>query len=136
MKEEQGRNSTAQSSRDRSRSEFDLINKLRQLTVPTEQSVVVRIGDDAAVISSEAGKDTVVLADGLDEVVDVRGATTTLAVVGDKSLGVLVSAIAAMGARPRSSLMSIGMPDDIGEAPLRGDFYRGFLSLAQLYDVQ
>jgi thiamine-monophosphate kinase len=137
MTEEQVRNSTAQSSRNRPRSEFEFINNLRRLTVPTEQSsVIVGMGDDAAVIRSQAGKDTVVSSDLLVEDIDFRRTTTTPALLGHKSLAVSLSDIASMGARPRWSLISIGVPEDIWETSFVDEFYDGLLSLGQQYDVQ
>ena len=135
MKEEPDRHARAQPSR-QSRSEFDFINKLRQLTGPIDQSsIVVGIGDDAAVINSQPGKQTVVSADLLVEDVDFRRTTTTPTLLGHKSLAVSLSDIAAMGARPRWSVTSVGVPEDVWETSFVDDFYGGLLTLAQQYDV-
>ncbi|HTG95020.1 MAG TPA: thiamine-phosphate kinase [Pyrinomonadaceae bacterium] len=134
---EHDRQSTATPSRTHSRTEFDFINKLRQVTKPSEHSsVVVGIGDDAAVIQSQAGKDTVVSADLLVEDVDFRRTSTTPMLLGHKALAVSLSDIAAMGARPRWALTSIGVPENIWESSFVNDFYGGLLALAAQYDVQ
>lgn len=135
MKEEPDRHARAQPSR-HSRSEFDFINKLRQLTGPIDQSsIVVGIGDDAAVLNSQPGKQTVVSADLLVEDVDFRRTTTTPTLLGHKSLAVSLSDIAAMGARPRWSVTSVGVPEDVWETSFIDDFYGGLLALARQYDV-
>ena len=148
MKDEQDRplecaDSSALSSKRRQvaahqrRTEFDFINKLRQLTTVIDQSsVVVGIGDDAAVIHSQDGKHTVVSSDLLVEDVDFRRTTTTATLLGHKSLAVSLSDIAAMGARPRWTLLSIGVPEDVWQTTFVDDFYNGLLSLAGHYDVQ
>lgn len=136
MKEAPDRLPKARSSRN-SRSEFDFINKLRQLTGPIEQSsIAVGIGDDAAVINSQPGKQLVVSADLLVEDVDFRRTTTTPTLLGHKSLAVSLSDIAAMGARPRWVVTSVGVPENIWETSFVDDFYGGLLALAQHYDVQ
>jgi len=118
------------------RTEFDFIKNLRQqFPVQDRASVVVGIGDDAAVVRSHPTKDTIVSTDLLVEDVDFRRTTTTPALLGHKSLAVSLSDIAAMGARPRWSLVSIGVPEDIWETNFVDDFYAGLFCLAQQYDV-
>ena len=135
MKEIDGQ-STVPPSRSHSRTEFDFINKLRQVTnTAGPSSVAVGIGDDAAVIQSH-GKDTVVSTDLLVEDVDFRRTSTTQLLLGHKALAVSLSDIAAMGARPRWSLTSIGVPENIWESSFVNDFYGGLLALAAQYDVQ
>jgi thiamine-monophosphate kinase len=134
---EHDRQSTVSPSRTHSRTEFDFINKLRQVTNASEQpSVLVGIGDDAAVVQSQAGRDTVVSTDLLVEDVDFRRTSTTPMLLGHKALAVSLSDIAAMGARPRWSLTSIGIPENIWESSFVNDFYGGLLTLAAQYDVQ
>jgi thiamine-monophosphate kinase len=118
-------------------SEFDFINKLRQRTRQSDQtSLPVGIGDDAAVFRPLAGKDVLISSDLLVEDIDFRRNSTTPALLGHKSLAVSLSDIAAMGARPRWALTSIGVPQDIWESACVDEFYDGFLSLANHYDVQ
>jgi thiamine-monophosphate kinase len=134
---EHDRQPAAPPSRTHSRTEFDFINQLRQLVNPSEHSsVAVGIGDDAAVIQSQAGKDLIVSTDLLVEDVDFRRTSTTPTLLGRKALAVSLSDIAAMGARPRWALTSIGVPENIWETNFVNDFYEGLLGLAAQYDVQ
>jgi thiamine-monophosphate kinase len=118
------------------RSEFDFINALRQRTASTSQSLVAGIGDDAAVIRNTGGKETVITADLLVEDVDFRRTTTPPCLLGHKALAVSLSDIAAMGARPLWSLISIGVPDDVWQTDFVERFYDGLLELANRYGVQ
>lgn len=134
---EHDRQSTVHPSSAHSRTEFDFINKLRQVIGPSQHSsVLVGIGDDAAVIQSHAGRDTVVSTDLLVEDVDFRRTSTTPLLLGHKALAVSLSDIAAMGARPLWALTSIGVPENIWESSFVNDFYGGLLALAAQYDVQ
>jgi thiamine-monophosphate kinase len=123
-----------------SRSEFDFINKLRQRVgssgVSHPSSLIAGIGDDAAVIRTLAGKDTVVTTDLLVEDIDFRRAAAPADLLGHKALAVSLSDIAAMGARPRWALLSIGVPQDVWNSDFVDRLYDGILELAQRYDVK
>jgi thiamine-monophosphate kinase len=123
-----------------SRSEFDFINRLRQRVassgVSHPSSLIAGIGDDAAVIRTLAGKDTVVTTDLLVEDIDFRRAAAPAHLLGHKALAVSLSDIAAMGARPRWALMSIGVPQDVWNSDFVDNLYDGILELAQRYDVR
>jgi thiamine-monophosphate kinase len=126
--------------------EFDFINKLRARVAAKQGSVsalgtqhsalVQSIGDDAAVIRSDKGKDTLITADLLVEEVDFRRDTTTPEMLGHKALAVSLSDIAAMGARARWALVSIGLPPDIWESGFAEELYDGYLKLADQYGVE
>ncbi len=119
------------------RSEFDFINSLRQRVASiTNKSLVAGIGDDAAVVHNTAGKETVITADLLVEDIDFRRTTTPPYLLGHKALAVSLSDIAAMGARPLWSLVSIGVPDDIWQTDFVERLYDGLLNLANRYGVQ
>jgi thiamine-monophosphate kinase len=118
------------------RTELDFINSLRQRAGSATQSLVAGIGDDAAVFRSAAGKETVITADLLVEDIDFRRTTTPPYLLGHKALAVSLSDIAAMGARPLWSLVSIGVPDDIWQTDFVERLYDGVLGLAQRYGVQ
>jgi thiamine-monophosphate kinase len=119
------------------RTEFDFIKKLRQQVIqPDQSSLLVGIGDDAAVVRSLPGKDFVLSSDLLVEDIDFRRTSTTAALLGHKSLAVSLSDIAAMGARPRWSLISLGVPEDVWETRFVDEFYEGLLGLGRHYDVQ
>ncbi len=122
--------------------ELDFIKVLRQRTLreshssQTHQPVILGIGDDAAGVRSSFGKDTVVTADLLVEDVDFRRTTIPPHLLGHKALAVSLSDIAAMGARPRWSLVSLGVPEDVWQSEFANKLYEGFFQLAALYDVQ
>jgi len=117
-----------------SRSEFDFIHQLRAGGTANPPNSF--IGDDGAVIKSAAEKDTVITTDLLLEDIDFRRTTTPPYLLGHKSLAVSLSDIAAMGARPRWTLISIGIPQDVWDTNFVDKFYEGFFELAGRYDVQ
>jgi thiamine-monophosphate kinase len=121
--------------------EFAFLNKLRQRVenssafIPHPSSLVRGIGDDAAVFKSLAGSDVVVTTDLLVEDVDFRRDTTRADLLGHKALAVSLSDIAAMGARPRWALLSLGVPEAIWNSEFLDSFYKGFFQLATRYGV-
>ena len=112
-----------------SRSEFEFIDSLRQ-------RFGAGIGDDCAVLRGTPGNEIVVTTDLLIEDIDFRRTTAPALLLGHKALAVSLSDIAAMGARPRWSLISIGVPEDIWQTDFVDQFYEGLASLAHQYDVQ
>jgi thiamine-monophosphate kinase len=118
------------------KSEFDFIDALRQRAGAGGQSLVAGIGDDAAVLRSTPGKETVITADLLVEDIDFRRTTTPPYLLGHKALAVSLSDIAAMGARPLWSMVSIGVPEDVWETDFVERLYDGLLDLANRYGVQ
>jgi thiamine-monophosphate kinase len=125
--------------------EFDFIEKLRRRVedrtssassfIPHPSSLVQGIGDDAAVFKLLAGNDVVVSTDLLVEDVDFRRDTTQPDLLGHKALAVSLSDVAAMGARPRWALLSIGVPDAVWNSEFMDSFYSGFFELANRYGV-
>src|SRR5258705_11241871 len=122
--------------------EFDFINKLRRRVessassfIPHPSTLVRGIGDDAAVFKAMAGNDVVVSTDLLVEDVDFRRDTTRPELLGHKALAVSLSDVAAMGARPRWALLSIGVPDAVWNSEFLDSFYSGFFELAARYGV-
>jgi thiamine-monophosphate kinase len=111
------------------RSEFEFIDSLRD-------RFSNHIGDDAAVVRATPGHETVVTTDLLVEDIDFRRTTAPALMLGHKALAVSLSDIAAMGARPRWSLISIGVPDDVWQTEFVDQFYEGLKSLANRYDVK
>lgn len=126
--------------------EFDFINKLRSRAgvkqssgsaLSTQRSALIRgLGDDAAVIRLQAGKDSIVTTDLLIEEVDFKRDATTPELLGHKTLAVSLSDIAAMGARARWGLVSIGLPADVWESGFAERLYDGYFSLAEQYGVE
>ncbi len=118
------------------KSEFDFIDALRQRAGASGHSLVAGIGDDAAVLRSTPGKETVITADLLVEDIDFRRTTTPPYLLGHKALAVSLSDIAAMGARPLWSMVSIGVPEDVWQTDFVERLYDGLLVLANRYGVQ
>jgi thiamine-monophosphate kinase len=118
--------------------EFDYLKKLRELARERGPSpgLVRGIGDDAAVLKSFVGTDVVVSTDLLVEGIDFRRDTTLPELLGHKALAVSLSDIAAMGARPRWALLSIGLTNDVWESDSLDQFYEGFFQLADRYAVK
>jgi len=76
------------------------------------------------------GYETVITADLLIEDIDFRRAHTDARALGHKALAVSLSDIAAMGARPRYALLSVGVPADVWRTRWLDQFYEGFFALA------
>jgi thiamine-monophosphate kinase len=118
--------------------EFDFIKRIRALAQERgASSALVRgIGDDGAVFKAFAGTDVVVSTDLLIEDIDFRRDATQPNLLGHKALAVSLSDIAAMGARPRWALVSIGVPTDVWVSGFLNQFYEGFFELADKYGVK
>jgi len=129
--------------------EFDFINRLRRRenshsTTATHSpltthhsSLLKGIGDDAAVFRQLSGFDTVVTADLLVEGVDFRleRGWATPRDLGHKALAVSLSDVAAMGARPRFCLLSVGVPAARWRRRFLEEVYEGVRALARLHGV-
>src|SRR5215218_4315059 len=137
------------SSSRRTRGEFDFIElirrqedarraKLNHSSLITHHSSLLKgIGDDAAVLRQRAGIDTVVTADLLVEDVDFRlgRGRTSPRDLGHRALAVSLSDVAAMGARPRFCLLSVGVPRGRWRGTFLEEFYAGVRSLAEAHGV-
>jgi thiamine-monophosphate kinase len=123
-----------------SRSEFDFIDSIRRRVSSSlntqNSSLLAGIGDDAAVFKQASGRDTVVTTDLLVEEIDFRRSSTEPRLLGHKALAVSLSDIAAMGARPRWALCSLGVPQETWDTNFLDEFYEGLFALAGRYDVQ
>jgi len=97
--------------------------------------VLCGIGDDAAVITQSLGRDSLITADLLIEGIDFHRGATSPRLLGHKALAVSLSDIAAMGARPAYSLVSLGLPEDIWDTNFKERFYEGYLALAEKFGV-
>ena len=95
--------------------EHALIERIHRRVGAASPSVVVGIGDDAAVVEPERGSLTVMTTDALVETVHFDRRYCPLDAVGHKALAVNLSDLAAMGATPRHALLSLALP---GALPL------------------
>lgn len=114
--------------------EFGLIKRLNARQ-QSHRGVVVGIGDDAAVVRTQSGTDLVLCCDALVEGVHFLRTTMQPYDIGWKSLAVNLSDMAAMGARPRYALISLGAPTAWPVQELE-ELYRGLYDLADEYGVQ
>ena len=117
--------------------EFDFIRQLREQTRPHRRSprLSVGIGDDAAVIRQYSDRDFVLTTDLLIEGVDFHPQATPPQLLGHKALAVSMSDIAAMGARPRWALLSVGFSHDRWQSNFKDELFGGYLALADRYGV-
>lgn len=118
--------------------EFDFIKKIRARADQrgAAAGLLRGIGDDAAVLKSLTGSHVVISTDLIVEGIDFRRNTTQPNQLGHKSLAVSLSDIAAMGARPRWTLLSIGVPSDVWDTGFIDSFYDGFFQLADRFSVK
>jgi thiamine-monophosphate kinase len=109
-------------------SEFEII---RRYFTRASTSAVLGVGDDAALIRSAS--DLVVSTDAMVEGTHFfSGADPYL--LGQKSLAVNLSDIAAMGANPRWALLSLSLPH--ADEKWLEPFSRGFYEIATKYSVE
>ncbi len=121
------------------KSEFQLIQyiKSKSLALSCQPSAVrIGIGDDCAVIPKNERTDLVITTDLLMEDVDFRVDWTTPEFLGHKALAVSLSDVAAMGAKPAWSLLSIGIPEKVWKTDFVERFYDGWFDLAKKYNVE
>jgi thiamine-monophosphate kinase len=116
--------------------EFDLIKSLRESLslrrLDSARGLVEGVGDDAAVLRQSSTLDTVITTDLLVEDIDFKltdDSDSDASVIGRRAVAVSLSDIAAMGARPRWLLLSVGVPRKLWQ---RG-FARTLLSNAMAY---
>jgi thiamine-monophosphate kinase len=117
--------------------EFDFIRRLRNQAGSRKHSarLITGIGDDAAVISQIANRDLIVTTDLLIEGVDFHRDAAPAHILGHRALAVSLSDIAAMGARPFWSLLSIGMPTTTWQDDFKEQFWSGYFALSDQYGV-
>ena len=87
-----------------------LIERIRSRLPPPPPSLVVGIGDDAAVTAFDRGSLAVLTTDALVEGIHFDRRFSSPRDIGYKALAVNVSDIAAMGGAPRIALLSLMLP--------------------------
>jgi len=112
--------------------EFGLIERLAAILGPTDASVVVGIGDDAAVTAYAERAQVVTTTDMLVEGVHFRTDTIPDRELGWKAVAVSLSDIAAMGGRPKHVLLSLAIPPTRDVERLE-ELYRGIGDVCQTY---
>jgi thiamine-monophosphate kinase len=111
------------------RSEFEFIHHIKS------KYGLKSVGDDCAILPKDDKSDLVVTADMLVEEIDFRLDWSTPEFLGHKALAVSLSDVAAMGGKPESALISIGIPESLWDSDLLDRFYNGWHALAGRYGV-
>jgi thiamine-monophosphate kinase len=109
--------------------EFQLV---RRFFDRAPNRAVLGVGDDAALLRPDAGLELAVTTDMLVEGRHFAPGADARA-LGHKALAVNLSDLAAMGAAPRSVLLSLGLPS--AEEAWLAPFAAGFFSLAERFGV-
>ena len=112
------------------KSEFQFLESIRN------KFNLSKTGDDCAVLPKDAETDLVITTDLLIEDVDFRLEWTKPEFVGHKALAVSLSDVAAMGAKPVWSMLSIGVPEKIWKTDFVERFYDGYFALAKEFNVE
>ena len=114
--------------------EFGLINLLKDKLAPHNAEVLKGIGDDAAILRPKGGTDWVLTTDMLVEGRHFDLKSTTPWELGAKTIAVNISDCAAMGAKPKIAVISIGIPKDFPPAAVQS-FYDGLKGWAGNFGV-
>ena len=114
--------------------EFGLIDRIRDLTAALPSNGFEGIGDDCAVLPLGNGESLVFTSDLLVEEVHFLRRATSARELGGKALAVNLSDVAAMGARPVATLLSLALPPETMEGWAEA-FAEGYRDLAARYGV-
>ena len=118
--------------------ETELIQWLKE-NLPTSDRLKIGLGDDAAVLARAVDADMVITTDLLTDGVHFLTDEHAPEQIGHKTLGVNLSDLAAMAARPVAAFVSITLPRSgtrqHSALQLAKGIYRGLLPLAVRYDV-
>ena len=114
--------------------EFGLIDILKQDTIYNPATVVVGIGDDAAVLLPTPHHLQLLTTDMLVENVHFDMKTTLPLQLGYKSMAVSFSDIAAMGGKPCHAVVSIAIPQKT-DVDFLINLYQGMKEICQEFDV-
>ena len=114
--------------------ERELVARIQQRLSPAPPSVVVGIGDDAAVVEPERNRLEVLTVDAVIDGVHFDRRFTPPDAIGHRALAVNLSDLAAMGASPRLALLSFALPSDLPCDDFDG-IVSGIASLAAAHGV-
>lgn len=115
--------------------EFGFIETIRATFASIPDNAFEGIGDDCAILPTDGDEALVFTSDALCEGVHFLRESSTPFDIGAKSATVNLSDIAAMGARPVATLLSLALPQDaVGE--WAEEFIRGYHSVSSRYGVK
>ena len=114
--------------------EFDFIDSIREMFADIPKKGFEGIGDDCAILP--IGEEALVFtSDMLDEGVHFLTDKSTAYQIGYKSLMVNISDVAAMGAKPMATLLSLALPAErFGE--WSKEFMEGYYAASKKYGVK
>ena len=124
-------------------SEFAFIERIRARLAQNPFSapdLLLGIGDDTAILRETTGRELLITTDLLVEDIDFKLAYIPPAWLGHKALAVSLSDIAAMGATPRFSLLTLAIPVRSAECGVQKTefwdaFLEGYCALAAAHRV-
>ncbi|MDR2912328.1 MAG: thiamine-phosphate kinase [Alistipes sp.] len=115
--------------------EFEFIEGIRRAFGDNGRGdIIFGIGDDCAVLPAPDGDAFVVTTDMLVEGVHFLRDSTTARELGAKALAVNLSDVAAMGARPMASFLSIALPTEC-RGEWAAEFMDGYRELSAQHEV-
>lgn len=115
--------------------ETQLIQKIRAMSNAESGSLILGIGDDAAILRPDSRQDLVFTSDLVLEGRHFTRETYSPADIGHKALARSLSDLAAMGAEPVFCLVSLAIPANLAASWLTR-FYKGLLALASGYNCE
>jgi len=113
--------------------EVSLIERFSKVLKPSGPSVIVSIGDDAAVVRGAKGFYRLYTVDMLVEGTHFKKGES-YELVGYKALAVSISDIAAMGGEPQYALLSVGLPEK-NALVVAKKLFKGIASCARKFNV-
>ncbi len=123
-------------------SEFDFIERIRARVSRKPHDLLLGIGDDAAVLREQSGRELLITTDLLVEDVDFKLDYIPPAWLGHKALAVSLSDIAAMGGTPRFGLLTLAIPQRLQPSAQESQisnfwdaFLDGYCALAETHQV-
>lgn len=103
----------------------------RQRDLP---QVALGIGDDAALLDPEPGRQVVLASDGIIDGTDFLSAEHDLRQVGRKAIAINLSDLAAMGAEPTAVLVNLSLPETAA-TEIAAEVYEGILAICSDYKL-
>ena len=114
--------------------EFGFIDQIAHMVADLPRNAFEGIGDDCAVLEIGGGEALLFTADLVCEDVHFLRCATSAYDLGHKALAVNLSDVAAMGARPVATLLSVSLPADATEE-WAAEFMRGYHALSKHWGV-
>ncbi len=115
--------------------EFDFIDFIRDSFAAMPDNGFEGIGDDCTVVETGGGEALVMTTDMLVEEVHFLRRAASARELGRKSLAVNLSDVAAMGAQPVASMLSIALPHDV-DRRWAEEFIEGYRSMSEPFGVK